>query len=521
MDKTRKLFPLFQLTIALGVAACANDLRADGADLQRIASFRNDGGAGVTPQGYGIAGALVKAADGNYYGAQSTGGDNGTGTVIRITPSGSVEVLHSFASVDESVWPPTNSDGWQPSSGLTLGNDGKLYGVTADGGSYGNGTIFRVSTDGNFEVVHTFDAFSSANPPFTNNDGTTAFGSLAQGPDGALYGGASGGGSYGFGTLFKIDSSGNFVKLYDDPDGNDAASAESTGVRVFGTDGNLYGVSFSFSDFTSNGYIYKLTPGGNYSKLYSFSGSDGADPDALVAGADGNLYGATWLGGISDTGTLFKLSLQGQLTTLHSFDTAPSVLIFSPGSKPPYTRGPAGFDQDGGWPNSLVAGPDGNLYGTNYTLGPVEEGVLYKLTPDGDYDNLFAFGNQGLGPSSLASDGDGGFTLVTQRSDTNGNGSVYRIAVDGALKVTASFTPSTIQLGEATTFEWWSHGAQSCTVVTPKTATVSPGPIPREGRLTIQPLSRRTLKPTEFIVGVQCVAADGRMANTTATLTIP
>jgi uncharacterized repeat protein (TIGR03803 family) len=128
--------------------------------------------------------ALVLAPDGNLYGAAS--GLTVPDTVFRMTPSGSVAVLHRFQAATE---------GTEPASPLMAGSDGNLYGVTSRGGTYDAGTIYRISLTGAFEVIYTFTGGA---------DGGRPLAALIESRDGSLYGTASIGGPDGGGVVFRI-----------------------------------------------------------------------------------------------------------------------------------------------------------------------------------------------------------------------------------------------------------------------------------------------------------------------------
>ncbi len=141
-------------------------------------------------------GSLLLAADGNMYGTTVAGGGLGQGTVFKLTPAGVVTVLHSFDAID----------GANPEAGLVQASDGKLYGTTVFGGGHGEGSIFSITTDGTLTTLYSF-------PSFDHVDGANPFG-LMQHTDGKFYGTTSEGGtsincdsfnSIGCGTVFSLD----------------------------------------------------------------------------------------------------------------------------------------------------------------------------------------------------------------------------------------------------------------------------------------------------------------------------
>lgn len=255
--------------------------------LTTLHSF--DGADGGNPWG-----ALVQGTDGNLYGTTSYGGDltcnapYGCGTVFRITMSGTLSTLHSFEGPDGSA----------PVAGLVEAADGTFYGTTAAGGDAEQGTVFSITPQGFLLNLHSFGGPVGSSPS----------GWLVEGSDGSFYGTTSGGGTYGDGTVFKITPSGTLTTLYSfagHPDG----SSPCDGL-VKGTDGNFYGTT-EFGGATHDwGTVFRITPVGTLTTLYSFDVAKGAYPYAgLVQGADGSFYGTTYGGGQHGYGTVFRLVL--------------------------------------------------------------------------------------------------------------------------------------------------------------------------------------------------------------------
>jgi uncharacterized repeat protein (TIGR03803 family) len=256
---------------------------------------------------------LVLATDGNFYGTTQYGGANGqnAGTVFKISSTGAFTLLHSFSGLD----------GEFPFAGLVQATDGNFYGTTGAEGAHRGGTVFKITPGGAFTTLHNFDG----------TDGDSAFAGLVQGADGNFYGTTTFGGngiciSNGCGTVFKITPTGMLTTLHRF-DGTDGAFPSATLVQ--GTDGNFYGttqdggttsISCPSGTHTGCGTVFRITPSGTLTSLYSFclqnNCADGANPiGGLIQATDGNFYGTTAVGGTSSVcgpsgcGTIFSLSL--------------------------------------------------------------------------------------------------------------------------------------------------------------------------------------------------------------------
>lgn len=233
------------------------------------------------------------------------------------------------------------ADGQEPLGvTLTQGLGGNLYGTTpAGGGANGEGTVFRLMNQGRVKTLYVF-----CNQQ-TCSDGAFPYAGLILSTDGTLYGTIDIGGAFGFGTVFAITPAGNFVNLYsfrNDGDGEYPVATVTEGV-----DGMLYGTTSGCDAETCTGTVFKMTPSGVLSTLYSFADNEGGLFAGLIQGSDGNLYGGTILGGKYGQGTVFRITPTGKLNTLHSF---------------------TGTDGEG-LAGSLVEGSDGSLYGITSSGG--------------------------------------------------------------------------------------------------------------------------------------------------------
>jgi uncharacterized repeat protein (TIGR03803 family) len=128
---------------------------------------------------------LVQGSDGNLYGTTFIGGDTSRGAVFRITPAGQLTTLHSFNGTDDGQW---------PCAALVEGKDGYFYGTTGYGGTYGQGTVFRMSPNGALTTLLYFDGFNGAHPGAP----------LVEAAGGDFYGTTLNGGASSFGTVFRL-----------------------------------------------------------------------------------------------------------------------------------------------------------------------------------------------------------------------------------------------------------------------------------------------------------------------------
>jgi uncharacterized repeat protein (TIGR03803 family) len=327
-----------------------------------------------TPDGKRPTGDLVRDPAGNLYGVTVAGGAYLWGTIYKVDPSGNETVLYSFTG---------GADGATPSAGVLLDSAGNLYGTTSGGGTSGHGTVFKLDTSGNETVLYSFTGGA---------DGSYPGGSLIRGPGGILYSTTTQGGAYGGGTVFKLDITGKETVLYSFTGGADGGYPEAGLVRDAA--GNFYGTTVFGGDLTCNfgqgcGTVFKLTLAGKETVLHTFAGgTDGIWPYAgLVRDAAGNLYGTTDKGGVFSSGTLFRLDATGKET----------VFPFSGGAN---------------LPAGLVRDSAGNLYGTTRAGGAHRFGSIFKLDTVGKMTVLYSF---------TGGANDGGYPLSGLFRDFAGN----------------------------------------------------------------------------------------------------
>jgi uncharacterized repeat protein (TIGR03803 family) len=350
-------------------------------------------------------GGVVQGMDGNFYGMTALGGTYQAGTIYKMALAGDVTQLYTFCTSKTGCY----GDGISPIGNLVQEPNGSFYGTASKGGLAYAGTVFSVDPLGNFTLLYSFctnnNCVSGANP---NSD-------MTPGVNGDLYGTASAGGTHGDGTLFMTTLSGKVITLheFDYTDGAFPGSA-----LVLAPNGKFYGAAGGAG---GAGTIYEWAPSGKFTLLYSFCSqtncTDGFAPQGLVA-ANGSLYGTTYADGAYGGGTFFKLSPAGKLTTLHSFQTA-----------------------EGTHPGAIIQATDGNFYGTT-SAGGNGYGTIVKMDPSGKVTVLHSFNNtDGWQPVGLMQSTNGSFYGTTASGGSNicsgsGCGTVFKLSTGLAPFVT-------------------------------------------------------------------------------------
>jgi uncharacterized repeat protein (TIGR03803 family) len=287
---------------------------------------------------------LTQAGNGLLYGTTEDGGTNFTGDIFSVTPLGVVSRVYSF---------PDSGD-INPSSVLAQDAQGNFYGASQNPQT-GDGAIFQMTPGGVVTNLHTF----------TGGDGTVAVDAPTLGTDGNFYGMTGGGAAHGYGGVFRMTTGGTLTNLYSFTGGADGY--KPSGRLTQNIDGNFYGMTRRnvISGLSFYGTIFKVTPAGKLTTMYSFNYDDGEYPfSGLILASDGNFYGttyyaSTYAGAESANGTVFRMTPSGAFTTLSIFN---------------------GSD-DGLQPESaLVEGADGSLYGTTTGGGPGKHGTVFRLS---------------------------------------------------------------------------------------------------------------------------------------------
>jgi uncharacterized repeat protein (TIGR03803 family) len=330
------------------------------------------------PNGSGPFASVAQATDGNFYGTTTEGGPYGSaayGVLYRITPAGNLTVIYNFCSQ------PNCADGWDPTSVPILGQDGNLYGVTAQGGSTaagsaGSGTIYKMTLGGKITTLYSF----CATLPCTDGQSPTG---LVQASDGTFYGTTSvvpnSNGGFG-GTVFSLSPKGNFKLLYSFCSLANCADGDFPFYPpILDNDGNLYGATFTGGN-EGGGLLWEVTSSGTYKVLRNFchkSGTCGSQgPYVILRDPKGNFFGMTQYGSSHlSAGAVFEFTSEGHYHVLHNFD-----LNHSPT-----------------WPSvGLTLANDGNVYGV--TGGSFDNaGSIFSVTPEGKFHTLYTFDHVGDG----------------------------------------------------------------------------------------------------------------------------
>lgn len=343
----------------------------------------------------GASAAVIQGSDGNLYGSTHL-------QLFRIILRGNLTNLYTF--------PP----GYYSAAKLLEAADGNFYGTTTWPSylSYGqvNGTLFRLTPDGTLTTLATFNGTNQ-------NLGGQIFSPLIEAGDGTLIGTTYSGGDLILGTLFQFRTDGVFSGMLSFSFNGTNGAGPRAGL-IQGTDGNLYGTTTGKGLYTyrgdssgvTNGAVVRISPKGDFTNLFIFSGTNGDSPSGtLLQGQDGDIYGTTSAGGFG-FGTVFKIATNGAFTSLFSFG------------------GTNGANPTG----ELIQLADGNLYGTTTAGGSSNLGSIFRITTNGVLTSIFSFtnktGNSPLGGLCLAQDGNlYGTTSAGDPPGYGGGGTIFRL----------------------------------------------------------------------------------------------
>jgi len=367
--------------------------------------------------------SLIPAGDGNFYGAS---GGGTFGFLFKVTPGGVFSIVHDFK--DDGAGNPVS---------LILGKDGNLYGILSS-----SGAIFKCTLSGTLTVL--YNPGSEARPS-----------SLLQGSDGNLYGITRFASSASPGSVFRVSPAGVFTTIHTFSGGSDGSypnelvegepgifygtcgsssftffKVTSAGVfnivrdfsgtsdielahLVYASDGNIYGSDFHPSQSSQPGtWLFRLTPNGDLTTLYNFGSS--VSVSAIIQGSDGNLYCSTAFNGAYHNGAISRVTLGQQVTTLYSFS----------GKDDGYDPGALSF----------VAGQ--GLFGITPAGSSADAGTVFHLDPSNQLTTLVRFGALGNGYSPqrpLLQASDGSFFGTTNVGGPGGYGTVYHLTPSGEL----------------------------------------------------------------------------------------
>ena len=313
-------------------------------------------------------------------------------------------------------------DGGFPAGALVRDSAGNLFGMTSTDGGGDAGTVYKIDAAGTESTLLTFDLSNGGFPEsaLILDGAGNLYGTAVEGPGGA-------------GIVFKLSPEGEQTILYAFQGGFGLNPRVPSGGLLMDRFGNLFGATVFGGPGGCQfgcGSVYRLDPAGKLHVLHAFTGgADGAQPEGpLVEDRAGNLYGVAEAGGDfscpeseAGCGTVFRLARNGQLTVLHAF---------------------LGGEQDGATPQpGLLLDRAGNLYGATAAGGETENGIAFKISPDGTYSIVHRFaGNDGIIPNGgLVSDQAGNLFGTTQVGGFFGVGTAFVMTPSGQLTVLHAF----------------------------------------------------------------------------------
>ena len=274
--------------------------------------------------GYFPQAPLLQATDGTLYATTTTGGSFNCGSIVQITTTGALKHIHSFNC---------GKEGGVPLSPLIQAADGQFYGTADSGGAAGAGTAFRLNPNWTFTVLHSFGT--------TPGDGKNPGSGFVQGTDAKLYSATAGGGSASAGSLFTLTTGGDYSQLYSFPAIQKAPSQEPDDPPLQHTSGTFYGSTLSGGG-NGLGSVYTLNMNlGPFVALVHYQGKAGSTAQILgqgftgttgvtfngVAGTSFSVVSDTYLTAVvpdgATTGPVVVATLGGALTSNKSFRIVP------------------------------------------------------------------------------------------------------------------------------------------------------------------------------------------------------
>jgi uncharacterized repeat protein (TIGR03803 family) len=429
-----------------------------------------------------VSNTLYGTVFGSIYtgGGTRSGSANVSGALFKVNTDGTgFTNFYIFSPVDETSL--TNTDGANSGVQLVLSGN-RLYGTAEKGGSYANGIIFAINTDGTgFTNLHNFSAFDGAAP---------TSGLLLSGN--RLYGTTSAGGTFGGGTVFTINTDGTgFTNLYNFTDINSRDGTKSalilSGNSLYGTtsdggsagNGMVYGVNTDGTSFTNLHNFSALVEIEISPSIYIYTNSDGAIPRGALVVSGGRLYGTTSEGGTNtsitgstaNNGTVFAVNTDGTgFSTLRSFDLS-----------------------DGAGMKARLVLSGNVLYGAAPN-GGLTEGTVFAMNTDGTgfallesfiqpiYNSATSYTNiGGAAPAGNLVYSGSALYGVTTLGGTNGAGTIYALDLtvspppiqfaatpsNGITRLTVQFNSPAVDAGGNAIVSWnWNFGDGSNNIST-------------------------------------------------------
>lgn len=336
---------------------------------------------------------LIIDGAGNLYGTSYYGGTFGVGSVFKVTPNHVLSVLYSFQNT---------TDGGFPVGPLVRDSAGNLYGETFSGGTSNYGTIFKVTPGGKESVLYNFSQELSV----SGGDG------LVMDSSGNLYG-------YDTainGSVFELTTTGEYKTLYTFCQLSGCTDGAAPMYRpTLKSNGVIYGVTEYGGDSSclgDCGVVFELDTSGNETVLHTFTGgNDGESPSSnLAIDSSGNLYGTTGFGGTGKWGVMFKIDTSNNYSIFYNFCSQTNCA-------------------DGSNPGGYLHISSGNIFGINQGNGqqPEPYGDIFKITTTGAESVLFtAAGPAKLG-SGLVTDRSGNLYGTTWGGGPAHTGTVYKL----------------------------------------------------------------------------------------------
>ena len=399
LGKTPALITLAFAVLALTLASAAH------AQSESVIYAFQNGTDGAFPEG-----GVIADANGNLYGTTLNGGPNDGGTVFELSPNA------DGTWTKQEIFSFNFTDGGLPFGGLISDSQGNLYGESFIGGTFGYGEVFELSPGSNGtwteNVIYSFAGGTDARAPLSET--------LTLDASGNLYSATENGGTYGDGAVFKLspnsDGSWSEAVLYSFSDGNDGGYPNDEQLAVDAA-GHVYGLAI-LDGAHDYGVVFELVPGSNGSwtekVLHVFGGgADGTPLGGMTLDASGNLYGAssytifellpgtggTWTekelhrftggsdGAYPESKPIFDKAGNLYGTTNTGGAHRGTVFELSPGSNGTWTEKIlhkfSATGEDGVFPGyaALARDAKGNLYGTTQQGGILNNGVVFAVTP--------------------------------------------------------------------------------------------------------------------------------------------